>query len=186
MIPRHILLVDDEPVILRTLAIALRNAGHEVTVASSGTEALERLAATPYDAVLTDIAMAGMNGLDLLACAKAADPDVCVILMTGYCDVSTAIAALRAGAEDYLPKPFDYDEILLRLSRCLERRDLHRKLRLYETILPLCAGCKKVRDDAGREPGTGEWMPLEEYLERRAGVTVSHGYCPGCAEEYSR
>jgi len=50
----------------------------------------------------------------------------------------------------------------------------------------VCAGCKQIRDDAGREPGTGEWMPLEKYLARAAGVTCSHGLCPSCAEEFGK
>jgi len=183
---REILLVDDEPLIRLTVERALAAAGHAVTAAGSGEEARRLLLGGRYDLVVTDIAMEGFDGVEVLRAAKAADPDVCVVVMTGYCDVATAVEALRCGAEDYLSKPFDFDEFLLRVGRCLEKRDLRRRVRLYEGFLPLCAGCKKVRDDAGRDPGTGQWLPLEEYLTREAGVTCSHGYCPECAEEYGR
>jgi DNA-binding NtrC family response regulator len=181
---KQILAVDDEPLILRSVEKALTAAGHSVTAVGSGPEARALLKDHRYDCVVTDIAMEGFNGLEVLRAAKEADPDVCVVVVTGYCDVSTAIEALRLGAEDYLSKPFDFDELLLRVASCLDKRELRRKLHFYEKMLPVCAGCKKIRDDAGREPGTGEWMPLEEYLSRAAGVTCSHGYCPSCAERF--
>ncbi|MHB8766143.1 MAG: response regulator [Deferrisomatales bacterium] len=184
MKPARILLADDEVLIQLTLAKALRAAGHEVAVAADGTRALERLAAEAFDLVITDLAMDGADGIGVLQAAKERDPDVAVIVITGYCDVASAVAALRSGAEDYLAKPFDFDELLLRATRCLERRELRRKVRLYERMLPVCSGCRKVRDDDGRAPGTGPWLPLEEYLPRRAGVTVSHGMCPECTKAW--
>lgn len=184
MRPAKILVADDEKLIQLTLARALVAAGHEVTLADDGAQALARLRAEVFDLVLTDLAMEGADGIRVLEEAKALDPDVGVIVMTGYCDVASAVAALRSGAEDYLAKPFDFDELLLRIARCLERRELRRKVRLYEGILPLCSGCRKVRDDAGRAPGAGPWVPLEDYLPRRAGVTVSHGMCPTCTQAW--
>ncbi len=179
-----ILVADDEALIQLTVARALRAAGHEVAVVGDGAAALARLGGEAFDLVLTDLAMEGADGIRVLEEAKARDPDVAVMVMTGYCDVASAVAALRSGAEDYLSKPFDFDELLLRVARCLERRELRRKVRLYEGILPLCSGCRKVRDDGGRAPGTGPWVPLEEYLPRRAGVQVSHGMCPACTQAW--
>jgi DNA-binding NtrC family response regulator len=180
----RILLVDDEPILLRTLGRALTEAGHEVVSAAGGAEAADRLREGTFDLIVTDIAMEGLGGLELLQMAKKSDPDVSVILITGFCDAASAIEALRNGADDYLSKPFDFDELILRVSRSLEKRELRRKLRLYEDILPVCCGCKQIRDDAGRQPGTGRWMSLEEYLVKEAGVKVSHGYCPACSREY--
>ena len=177
-----ILLVEDEPIVLTTLAKALAARGHAVETAASGTEAMERLQRRRFDAVLTDLVMAGADGIEVLREAKRADPDACVLLMSGYCDSGSAIAALRLGADDYLTKPFDYEELFLRVGRCMERRELCRKVRLYERFLPVCAGCRRVRDDTGVEPGAGAWVSLEEYLLNRSGVTVSHGCCPECAK----
>ncbi|MBI5018169.1 MAG: response regulator [Deltaproteobacteria bacterium] len=180
---RHILAVDDEPLILRSVERALSLAGHAVSTAGSGPAARALLEDHSYDVIVTDIAMEGFGGLEVLRQAKQADPDVCVVVVTGYCDVATAIEALRLGAEDYLSKPFDFDELLLRVSHCLDKRELRRKLRFYEHILPVCSGCQRIRDDAGREPGTGEWMPLEEYVSRVAG---SPGHCPACAAQFAQ
>ena len=183
MTRKKILLVDDEPLALRTLARVLAAAGYEVTALESGAEAVERLRRERFDVVVTDLVMEGVGGVAVLREAKERDPDACVVIVSGYCDVDSAIDALRLGAEDYLAKPFDYDELLLRVARCAEKRDLRRKLKLYEDILPVCAGCRRIRDDAGVEPGSGPWMPLEEYLVRKAGVQVSHGCCAECARK---
>lgn len=184
MNPIQILLVDDEPIIRRTLGRTLEVNGYEVVTAATGDEAVERLRARPFDLVITDLAMEGPDGIEVLGLAKEIDRDAVVIVLTGYCDVNSAVEALRLGADDYLSKPCDYDELLLRMSRCLEKRELRRKLKLYEDILPMCTICRKIRDDAGREPGAGPWLPLEEYMRRKAGVSVSHGCCPDCVDAY--
>jgi DNA-binding NtrC family response regulator len=180
---RSILLVEDEALALRTLRGALESSGYEVTTLDNGADAVARLREERFDVVVTDLVMEGKDGVQVLREAKERDPDVCVMMISGYCDVDSAIGALRLGAEDYLAKPFDYDEFLLRVQRCAEKRELRRKLKLYEHILPVCAGCRRIRDDTGVEPGAGRWMPLEEYLVRRAGVQVSHGCCVECAKE---
>lgn len=180
----RILLVDDEVTIRRTLSRALERIGFSVATATSGTEALHLLTERVFDVIITDLAMEGTGGMTVLERAKQGDPDCCVMVITGFSDTASAVAALRLGAEDYVAKPFDYDELLLRVTRCAERRQLRRKVRLYEDFLPLCAACNKVRDDTDCEPGSGRWLPLEVYLERRAGVSVTHGYCPVCREKW--
>ena len=120
------------------LAICLRRAGHEVTVAQTGAEALDRLRAHPIDVVVTDLKMPGeINGLALLqtiksgAVARAAVPsgraspiDPEVILVTAFATTDTAIAAMKQGAYDYLTKPFQVDEINAVIGRALEKRAL--------------------------------------------------------------
>jgi len=182
MSAKRVLLVEDEPLARRTLTRALEVAGYEAIGLADGDEAVTRLRDERFEVVVTDLVMEGMGGVEVLRQAKELDPDASVMVMSGYCDVNSAIDALRLGAEDYLAKPFDYEEFLLRVARCAEKRDLRRKLKLYQDFLPICAGCRRVRDDAGVEPGDGRWMALEEYLARKAGVRVSHGCCPECAE----
>lgn len=55
---------------------------------------------------------------------------------------------------------------------------------MYEDILPICLGCNKIRDDSNKEPGTGEWVPVEKYLTQKAGSHMSHGYCPECGKNF--
>ncbi|MEZ4367018.1 MAG: sigma-54 dependent transcriptional regulator [Kofleriaceae bacterium] len=118
----NILLVDDEPGILFALAEVLGERDHHVVTASSGAEALTRL--DDVDVVVTDQAMPGMSGLELLAKLVARDPSLPVILLTAHGSERVAVSAMKAGAYDYLAKPFDIDEVSLVIERAVEARRL--------------------------------------------------------------
>ncbi|MBU0909997.1 MAG: response regulator [Proteobacteria bacterium] len=180
---KRILIVDDEKIILRTLSWGLGNHGYDVDTAESGEEGLAKLQHGSYNLLLSDLLMDGMSGIDLLKGARAINPDMAVCLITGYADLTSAIDALRLGADDYLVKPCDMEELLLRVQSALKKEDLRKKVRYFEKILPVCAVCKKIRDDAGKEPGEGEWISLEQYLRRKTGVEIRHAYCVKCARQ---
>src|SRR6478609_6042476 len=103
--PLRMLVVDDDPEILRAVSRTLRAAGHEVDLAAQGTEAIERIGTHPYDVVLSDIAMPGMDGVKLLQAIRSKDLHVPVILVTGEPTVDSAVQALELGAFRYLTKP---------------------------------------------------------------------------------
>lgn len=166
---KTVLLVDDEEVIRFTLGRDLEEAGYAVTRVADGKEGLSRLRKRHVDLVITDLLMEGMDGIEVLRACKEIDPEVCVVILTGFGDLSSAIDAVRHGADDYLLKPYDFDDLVLRLSRCLERRELQKKVQAYEEILPVCCICKKIRDDAGKEHGAGDWLTVEEYSAKRRG-----------------
>jgi DNA-binding NtrC family response regulator len=117
-----ILLVDDDPGVLFTLKELLCERGHDVTTARSGDEALARL--EDAEAVLTDLSMPGMDGLELLAAIRGRDPVMPVVLLTAHGSEKVAVSAIKAGAYDYLKKPFDIEEIELVMERALEARRL--------------------------------------------------------------
>ncbi len=117
-----ILLVDDEPGVLFTLKELLTDRGHRVMSARSGAEALPQV--EDADAVVTDQSMPGMTGLELLATIQQRDPSMPVILITAFGSERVAVSAMKAGADDYLPKPFDIDEVVLVIERALEARRL--------------------------------------------------------------
>jgi DNA-binding NtrC family response regulator len=137
----RILVVDDEPGIRRALTHVLAHAGHEVVEADSGDAALERLAAGDghVDLVLTDLMMPGRDGLETLAELRRRDPSVPCILMTAHGSVRTAVRAMRAGAFDYVPKPFDNDDVLLTVERALEMRRLSSELEAARAALAATA-----------------------------------------------
>ena len=176
----HILLVDDDPLILKTISHALKAEGYAVTTAISGEAAIEYFETTCFDLLITDLVMESVNGLAVLKKAKETLPDIAAIILTGYGDISTAIEALRSDADDYLHKPCEVEEILFRVSSCIEKLEAKKTLKIYENILPICSVCKNIRDDTGREPGFGEWMSPEAFLVKRAGIDPSHTYCPKC------
>ncbi|MBI2160889.1 MAG: sigma-54-dependent Fis family transcriptional regulator [Candidatus Rokubacteria bacterium] len=119
-----ILVVDDEPSILRLLEEALTRWGYQVKCATSGDEALAALRGDLFDAVLTDVRMSEMSGLDLLREIKRHDDSIEVVMMTGYPTIASAVEALKEGAYDYLSKPLILDELRHLMARMTERRFL--------------------------------------------------------------
>ena len=119
-----ILLVDDEPNIIEILEIMLRDEGMEVHKASSAREALDLLHSNPVDAVISDIRMPDMSGVELLKEARQLSPDTVFILMTAYASTETAIDALQHGAYDYVTKPFKMEELRNIVRHSLEKKAL--------------------------------------------------------------
>lgn len=179
----EILLVDDDPFILKTIGPALEGKGYQVSTSDSGEHAIEMMAEKGFDLVITDLVMQSIDGIDVLKKAKEIDTEMMVILLTGFGDMSTAIDSLRLNADDYILKPCQPEDLYLRVSRCLEKLELKRKVKFYEDILPVCCVCKSIRDDTGKEPGTGKWMQMENYIRDKAGVGVTSTYCPECAKK---
>ena len=127
----RILIVEDERAIQLALSGLLRREGYEVEVASSGEEALGKLTAAPCDLVLTDLALGrGASGMDVLKAARRLRPETVVVMITAHGSEKIAVEAMKNGAEDYVPKPFDNDEIRLVVQRALERTRLQRENRL--------------------------------------------------------
>jgi two-component system response regulator AtoC len=123
----RVLLVDDEPAVLFTLEEVLHERGHETVSVRAGAEALERLEGA--DVVISDFAMPGMDGLALLAAIRAREPHLPVVLLTARGSERLAVQAMRAGAHDYLTKPFDVDEVALVVERAAETAELRRQAR---------------------------------------------------------
>jgi two-component system response regulator HydG len=120
----RVLVVDDEPSARAGLEKLLKQEGHDVILAEDGAQALERASERPPDVVLTDLKMPNMDGIELLRRMREQDPNIPVIVATAFGDVNTAVQAMRAGAEDYLTKPIDFDALLVAIDRAMERREI--------------------------------------------------------------
>jgi two-component system, NtrC family, response regulator AtoC len=121
---RTILVADDEASIRHVLTLVLTQRGFDVRAVSNGEEALAELAARPYDAVISDVRMPGLDGLSLLKRALAAHPELTFIVMSAYGAPDAALEAVAQGAYDYVPKPFKPEEMVLVLRKAEERRRL--------------------------------------------------------------
>ena len=122
-----ILIVDDERSMREFLGIYLRREGYRIEAASGGNEAIASIKARAFDVIITDLRMPDVDGLTILAEAKRIRPDTEVIVVTAFSTTETAIAAMKAGAHDYLTKPFKIDEVGLVVDRAMEKRRLARE-----------------------------------------------------------
>src|SRR5881227_259539 len=135
MEPAKILVVDDERSILVLLKEALSQWGYHITTAASATEALGVLKSELFDALITDIRMPDMSGLELLREVKRQDESIEIVMMTGYPTIASAVQALKEGAYDYLSKPLILDELRHLMSRMMERRFLRGEVHSLRTRL---------------------------------------------------
>jgi len=118
----RILLVEDEPLIASFVSRGLRAEGYMTAVAATGDEAVTELGGREWDLVVLDLKLPGVDGFGVLARAIEADPPVPVLVLSAQNGVATKVAALDAGASDYLAKPFSFDELLARVRACLRRQ----------------------------------------------------------------
>ena len=130
--PAKILVVDDDPVVRELMAEAVRLGGYRVDDCGDGIEALEKNSAAVYDLIVTDMRLPGLDGLSLIRELKAAKSDTDVIVITGYGSIENAVECMKAGATDYLIKPFTVDQIQLAVRKAVEHRDLRRRARERE------------------------------------------------------
>jgi len=131
----NLLVVDDELIVRDSLDKWFREEGYDVTVAESAQDALTKMAAKRFDLALVDIKMPGTDGVELQRRMREIDPEMLVIIMTGYASVDTAVAALKNGAYDYVSKPFDPDDIAHSVHNAIShKRAEQENVRLRETV----------------------------------------------------
>ena len=136
----RILVVDDELSMREFISILLEREGYEVLTAADASTALERLAASAIDLVISDVQMPGLNGLELLARIRETSPETAVLLITAYSTAEQAVEAMKLGAYDYLAKPFKVEEIKVLVHNALEKRDLKRENVMLREKAKVCAG----------------------------------------------
>jgi len=159
------LLVDDEPDIELLAGEALRDAGHRVIAVKDGAEALELVKARAFDLMICDIRLPKLDGLTLFRQTRQQSPDTTVILMTAFAAVQDAVAAVKEGAHDYLTKPFEIDEITLRVKRIAEHRALLRELDLARA---------ELAKDGVSEVIVGRSVQMLRLLDRVNTIAPSH------------
>jgi two-component system, OmpR family, response regulator MprA len=170
----RIVLVDDEPALLRSVARSLRFEGYTVTTADDGPAALEAIAASRPDAVVLDLMLPTLGGLEVCRRLRAAGETVPVLMLTARDAVTARVAGLDAGADDYLGKPFAYEELLARL------RALLRRTTSVSSQTPLSYGPLVVEPSAWRATANGDDLTLTrreflllEVLARHAGQVLT-------------
>lgn len=163
-----ILILDDDPEIPEVLVQYLRDEGYNVDSASSPGQALERLEHDPPAVLITDIKMPEMSGIEVVKAAKKESDTVAIIVLTALVDVSHAIDAMRAGADDYLLKPFNLNEISIAIEKAIEKRALLIENRQYRAELE--TRVESVSDKLADK--SVQLRETKEYLESLLHSTV--------------
>jgi two-component system nitrogen regulation response regulator NtrX len=151
-----ILVIDDEPNILKTVKMSLEIEGYAVEVASSGAVGLQKLGERDVDLVLLDVMMPGQSGLEVLPKVRAAHPDVTVVMMSGNATVETAVQATKLGALDFIEKPLSGDKLLITVQNALELARLTRENARYKAR----AAAEHVPTDLPTRPLTNQFTPF--------------------------
>ncbi len=129
MLPKalNVLIVDDDHSLRSMLSFVLGKEGYQVQEAQSGAEALKKLKGRRFDLVISDIRMPDLNGIELLKKIKTHDPDLPVIMITAYAATHDAIEAMKLGAEDYVMKPFNLEELKIVIGKSLHKKSLEQE-----------------------------------------------------------
>ena len=149
----RILVVDDEDTVRDLLQRSLEGAGYDVVAAANGEEALYEMSQREVEVVLLDVKMPGMSGLEVLGKLTTDWPDICVIMATAVADVQTAVETMKLGADDYITKPFNLDDLVLKMQKAIEKRNL--QLRNKRLLLELQQSIKEQSDGIQSLAGIG-------------------------------
>src|SRR5437763_2941646 len=171
-----VLVVDDDAVSSAQLCALAKAAGYAPTAAANGREAWEMLQLSRLQVVISDWYMPEMDGLELCGHVRARrkQPYIYFILVTSRGGKQQYLAGMEAGADDFIAKPVDPDELRARLTVAERILGLRKELAQLEVLLPICSYCKRIRNDKE------EWEPLERYIETHFERLVTHSICPDC------
>ena len=186
-----VLIVDDQEDLRFSLAKVVEKQGYRVTTAANGRDALDSLRSTIVDLVFLDIGLPDVSGIDLIGAMKEISDDIDIVMLTGINEAKTAVASLRAGAVDYIVKPFDIIEFKAILHRILQARLMKKKASLLDQVIgigtilgesPPMLGVKEAITMAAQvdsavlitgETGTGKELAARAIHESRPGTACS-------------
>jgi sigma-B regulation protein RsbU (phosphoserine phosphatase) len=173
----RILIADDDRMTTLMLSRTLEGWGFDVVVVHDGVSAWDSIAgAEPPALAIVDWMMPGLDGIELCRRIRAAalPAPVYVILLTSRTSRQDIVAGLEAGADDYLTKPFDPDELRARIHVGQRTLALIANIKSLSGLLPICSYCKRIRSDENY------WEQVESYIVEHSDARFSHGICPAC------
>ena len=177
-----ILIAEDDNVSRLVLLTKLGKMGHEVVATEDGEAAWSAFLAERPQLIITDWMMPKVDGLDLCRMIRShvQEKYAYVIFLTALTGKKYYYEGMEAGADDFLNKPVDMEELTARLRVAERILTLRTVVKQLEGLLPICSYCKKIRDEKDT------WQPIEGYISTRTEATFSHGVCPSCIEKYMK
>lgn len=175
-----ILIADDDVVSQMLLAEQLQSLGHTVSIASDGREAWDIFLSSKPQLVITDWIMPNIDGLEFSRMIRSENRETYtyIIFLTILHGKGSFLEAMEAGADDFITKPFDVEQLAARLRVADRILGLQREIKQLEGLLPICSYCKRIREE------DMTWLPIEKYITQRTDTLFSHGVCPDCYEKY--
>ena len=176
----NVLIAEDDTVSRLLLQATLRVLGHESVAVADGRRAWERIQQEHFPVLISDWLMPEMDGLELSRLVRASSRGsyTFILLLTSLGGKANYLEAMNAGADDFITKPFDEDQLAARLVVAGRMLGLQHHVTQLEGLLPICAYCKKIND------GRDGWKPIERYVSARSNATFSHGICPACMAKH--
>jgi DNA-binding response OmpR family regulator len=176
--PALVLIVDDNLQNLKLLRSVLQQQEYKTALALNAGEAFAFLDTTIPDLILLDVMMPETSGYDIAKKIKLnfSLKEVPIIFLTAKTSTDDIVAGFDAGGVDYVTKPFNSRELLVRIQTHIALKRARDEIRTLRGILPVCANCKRIREDGG------EWISLENYIRKHTEAEISHGMCMDCVE----
>ena len=178
----RILIADDEAVSRLRLKQTLILLGHDVIEATDGRQAWECFQREDVPLLIADWMMPHVDGLELCRMIRAERRDryTYIIMLTALGGKGSYLEGMNAGADDFITKPFDQDQLNARLHVAERVLSLQAEVKRLEGLLPICSYCKRIRDEQDL------WTGLESYITKRTDAEFTHGICPDCYEAHVR
>ena len=169
----RVLIVEDEPQLRYALRRYLEENGYAVRLAQDGTSGLSEFGAFKPDVVLLDLMLPDVSGVEVCRQIRR-DHETPIVVLSALGDEKTKVQALDQGADDYLTKPFDPDELRARIHVGRRTIGLMANIKRLTGLLPICSYCKRIRSDHDY------WEQVESYIADHTDALFSHGICPEC------
>ena len=170
-----ILIVDDQEANISLLEEMLRGVGYlSVSTTRDPREVCELYRRHRYSLIVLDLLMPGLDGFEVMEGLKAVETQGYLPVLVQTAQPQHKVRALKAGAKDFVSKPFDLVEVLLRVHNLLEVRLLLSAVRVLNSLLPICSYCRRIRDIKNY------WRSVEDYVGQHTDSKFSHGICPDC------
>jgi DNA-binding response OmpR family regulator len=174
----RILVAEDDADTRDLITLMLQRSGHDVTARPDGSQAWDTARQQPFQLLVADCMMPGMDGFELVRRVRTVPRRYTyIILLTAYGGRENYLKGMEAGADDFLTKPCDFDELKARLRVAERILGLQEEVRQLTGLLPICAYCKRVRE------AESDWVSVETYVSRRSDASFSHTVCPECFTE---
>ncbi|MCB9481109.1 MAG: response regulator [Desulfobacteraceae bacterium] len=173
-----VMAVDDNSKNLQVVGKILGKNGYNLSLVGDGQTALKLAKEKQPDLILLDIMMPVMDGFEVCSLLKKDEitKNIPVIFLTAKTGEDDIVKGFETGGVDYITKPFNHRELLARVNTHVELKRSREEIKTLKGFIPICACCKKIRDDKGF------WEDVEKYVEERSYAKFSHGMCPDCVK----